>query len=153
MTEMTIWDFNKMLTRRLLAWAAVSVLAGLGWLQREDDYWRGVGMQFAAWGAVDAVIALIGRRQTQRREKNPAEAADTAVQAQEAANLRRLLGINTGLDVLYVLGGAWLARTRGAEDTQWRGHGHGIIVQGAFLFLFDLWHLWRLGKIKAPDRA
>jgi hypothetical protein len=58
----------------------------------------------------------------------------------EERSLRRLLLINTGLDVLYVVGGAVLALTLGVGDPTWRGHGWGIVVQGAFLFVFDLFH-------------
>lgn len=58
-----------------------------------------------------------------------------AVEAQERRNLRRLLWLNAGLDVLYVLGGLLLQRRQ-----HWRGHGWGIIIQGSFLFLFDLYH-------------
>ncbi|MBI1259787.1 MAG: hypothetical protein GC204_20155 [Chloroflexi bacterium] len=52
----------------------------------------------------------------------------------EAHNLRQLLWINTALDLLYVAGGRWLIR-RGKHGTGW-----GIVVQGMFLFLFDLLH-------------
>jgi hypothetical protein len=46
--------------------------------------------------------------------------------------------------VLYVLGGLWLARTKGEDDEFWRGSGWGIVVQGAFLFVFDLIHARQL---------
>jgi hypothetical protein len=62
------------------------------------------------------------------------------VLAREARNLRRILLINTGLDVLYVTGGIALALTLGADNPFWRGNGWGVVVQGGFLFAFDLFH-------------
>ena len=62
------------------------------------------------------------------------------VLAREARNLRRILLINTGLDVLYVTSGVALALTLGVDNPFWRGNGWGIVVQGGFLFCFDLLH-------------
>ncbi len=59
---------------------------------------------------------------------------------QEATQLRRLLWINTGLDALCMIGGLFLIRTKGHNDRQWWGQGLGIIIQGRFLFVFDLIH-------------
>ncbi|MBM4427863.1 MAG: hypothetical protein FJ031_11590 [Chloroflexi bacterium] len=67
---------------------------------------------------------------------------DTA--PKETANLKRILLINTALDVFYVAGGIALIFTLGAENPEWRGHGWGIIVQGGFLFFFDLFHALKL---------
>ena len=60
--------------------------------------------------------------------------------AREARKLRRLLWINTGLDVLYVTGGFVLLYTSGAQNPFAAGNGWGVIVQGGFLFVFDLLH-------------
>ncbi len=139
---MSIWDFNKRLTRRLLAWAVASVGLGARFLQQKDGYSQGLGTQFVGWGAVDGLIALVGGLLAGRRRSQPD--GDTPEQrSAEARNLSRILAINTLLDVGYVLGGWWLARTKGAADRTWRGHGRGIMVQGGFLFLFDLVH-WLL---------
>jgi hypothetical protein len=53
--------------------------------------------------------------------------------------LRNTLFINAGLDVLYVLGGAYMLSR--PEET-WRGGGLAIIIQGAFLLAFDLLHAY-----------
>ena len=58
----------------------------------------------------------------------------------EAGGLRRLLWINAGLDVLYVAGGLLLAFTLGRRSPFAAGSGWGIVLQGAFLFGFDLLH-------------
>lgn len=130
-----IWAFQQSLTSRLLAWSALSVIAGAG-LQVGNAFQRGFGVQAAGWGLIDALIAGIGRRSAMRKEPT----ATPALAAQEARRLRRLLWFNAGLDVLYVLGGLRLAQTKGRDNEHWRGHGWGIVVQGAFLLLFDVWH-------------
>lgn len=140
---MTIWEFSKQVSYRLLAWAGLSVFGGLGLIWGKRPFWRGVGVQCVGWGLVDAVIALVGRRSTRRKQR--AAETDPAAAGDERRSLARLLWINTGLDVFYVLGGVWLLRKRG-EEASWRGHGWGVIVQGAFLFFFDLWHALRLRR-------
>ena len=68
--------------------------------------------------------------------------------AEQARKLRRLLWLNAALDVGYVAGGWWFAHrfngAQGERDRSVRGHGYGIILQGAFLFLFDVIHALRL---------
>jgi hypothetical protein len=89
-------------------------------------FWRGVGQQAIGWGVIDALIALIAGRSTARSFSGP--------------TLRRILPINAALDVLYVLGGFIFAHTKGATDEKMRGQGWGIVLQGLFLFKFDLIH-------------
>ena len=57
-----IWDFQDALTRRLLLWSALSIAAGGILLLAGDAFWRGFGLQAVVWGAIDAGIALFGRR-------------------------------------------------------------------------------------------
>ncbi|MCC6615742.1 MAG: hypothetical protein IT320_19890 [Anaerolineae bacterium] len=56
----------------------------------------------------------------------------------EGNNLRRLLWINAGLDILYMIGGWWT--TLRARKPWLRGVGLGVILQGLALFIFDLFH-------------
>jgi carboxylesterase len=139
-----IWDFQDALTRRLLLWSALSVAAGALMLIFGDAFWRGFGLQAVVWGAIDAGIAFFGRRASGKRRL--AHLGGPSIAEREAANLRRLLWINTGLDVLYVVGGIVLIYTIGQDDPFARGNGWGIVVQGAFLFLFDLLHALAVPK-------
>lgn len=129
-----IWDFQDTLSRRLLLWSALSAVAGAALLLTGGDFWRGFGVQALVWGAVDAAIAWFGQRSAARRRARGPHSAEAL--AREAAKLRRLLWINTGLDVLYVAGGLALLYTLGAQDRFAAGNGWGIIVQGGFLFFF-----------------
>jgi len=132
-----IWAFQEVLSRRLQLWALLSMLAGLPLLFSGSPFWRGFGIQAELWGAFEAAVALFGERQARRQSALPSTQEQ---RAQETQRLRRLLWLNTGLDVLYVAGGLALALTLGAGDPSWRGHGWGIVTQGGFLFLFDLFH-------------
>lgn len=133
-----IWDFQDTLSRRLLLWSALSIAAGVGLLAFGDPFWRGFGLQALVWGAIDAAIALFGQRAAAKRRARGPHGPDAL--AREARNLRRLLWINTGLDVLYVAGGFVLLYTIGAQNPFAAGNGWGIILQGGFLFIFDLLH-------------
>ena len=121
-------------------WSGLSVGAGVVLFLAGVPFWSGFGVQAAAWGTIDAAIALFGGGAARRRRASMTDPLDDALLRREGRNLRRLLLINTGLDVLYVAGGVALALTFGAGDPTWRGHGWGIVVQGAFLFAFDLFH-------------
>lgn len=139
---MDIWSFQIRLTRRLLAWAGASAVLGVLMLVPADSFWRGLGVQFLAWGLVDAAIAWLGRHRAYARQARLS--SEYGAEIDESHRLARLLWLNAGLDGLYVLGGVLLAYRPGASDPFWLGGGLGIVVQGAFLFLFDWSHARRL---------
>lgn len=155
-----IWQFQDALTRRLTWWSIGSILSGAWMLwgvplmQAEPSLrslfnpvvepWRGMGVQFLAWGGIDLAIAVFGAAGTRRRKSKLTPAELIAAQAQERTNLARILWINTSLDVLYVIGGLTLAYTLGAANLFWWGGGWGIVIQGGFLFFFDLFHALKL---------
>jgi carboxylesterase len=132
-----LWDFQDVLSRRLLLWSAISMLIGGALLLVGTPFWRGFGLQALLWGAIDAAIAALGLRNTARQR---AAAHDAASIERAARRLQRLLWVNTGLDVLYIGGGILLVLTLGWEDLFLCGAGWGIVIQGSFLFIFDLIH-------------
>jgi hypothetical protein len=119
---------------RLLVWGAASVLAGtsiIAWLRigtRRSALLQHFAIQAVLWGAIEAVIAL--RLLTRL----------TVRDVTSATQLDRLLWLNVGLDLGYVLVGlalttvAWkLGRRFGLM-----GAGLSIVVQGSALALLDL---------------
>ncbi len=138
-----IWDFEKLVSRRLLLWAVPSALAGATLVLFGNPFWRAFGIQALAWGAVDGLIAWFGLLRLRQKAQS---AASFSEEAHEAARLRKILWINTALDVLYVAGGVALAAFLGPGSDFWRGAGWGIILQGGFLYLFDLMH-----ALRTPD--
>lgn len=132
--------FGRTVSQRLLLWSALSMAGGALLWRRGGPFWRGFGIQAVGWGAIDALIAASGLRPGQQPSPEPVRAA---------RKLRRLLWFNAALDVGYMAGGAWLARSKGRTDAQWRGQGWGIVVQGAFLFVFDVVHALRVPRDSA----
>lgn len=144
-----IWSFQRRLTHRLMAWALSSMAVGaaLLWIGHTPAA-RAAGMQALGWGAVDAAIALGGQSSAERKQGRAMPVDEIA----HARTLRRLLWVNAGLDVLYVTGGLRLARAR--QGSARRGHGIGILIQGAFLLIFDLIHALRIPAVENPvERA
>lgn len=139
----TVWQLYNLISKRLLRWSALSVLSGIAAMLLGGTYilnlpfLRGFGIQAIGWGLIDALIAQGGQWLANRRRGERSEAENDE---REARKLRRLLLVNTALDVFYVSGGLILAFTWGARDPNWRGHGWGIVAQGLFLFFFDLFH-------------
>ena len=127
-------QFQRTISNRLLAWSVLSIAGGALLQLARSPFWRAFGQQAIGWGAIDAALALFGRRGLEKKVQRgypPVEAA------KDLHNLRRVLWFNAGLDVLYMLGGLVLLRR---DDETQRGHGAGILVQGLFLFKFDLIH-------------
>lgn len=138
-----LWTFQTAITRRLTAWSLFSILSGAGMLLA-GEFWRGMGVQFLAWGAIDLAIAGFGALGTRRRYDRLDAEERLRVQPQERARLARILWVNAGLDVLYVAGGIALTLTLGQSDAFWRGGGWGIVLQGGFLLVFDVFHALKL---------
>ncbi len=143
-----VWQFQEALTERLLRWGLLSVGGGAALALRGASSQRGLGTQCVAWGAVDVLLAIFGMRRSRRRAAAPA-AHTPAEQARERRTVRRILEVNAGLDVLYVLAGVILVRTKGRNDRFWRGSGWGVALQGLFLLGFDLLHAWQLSDGRA----
>ncbi len=121
----------------LLGWGLLSSIVGLVTLCTQKAFWKQFGLQALTWGAIDAALALFGLAGANKKEERHALGElDEQDVVKEAYGFHRILLLNTGLDVLYVVGGAWLLhRFQGRSDRQ--GMGVGVIVQGLWLFLFD----------------
>jgi hypothetical protein len=97
------------------------------YFHRMNVYWNLVNLGFAGIGLLNS-------------KANPdTETLSQAVRRHET--MKQFLLLNTGLDVAYVVGGAYLIE-RGRNQTDDRdrltGYGKSIIVQGGFLLAFDL---------------
>jgi hypothetical protein len=124
------------------AWALLNLLLS-GWLVMRTParlprhYFHQMNI---GWGAVNAVLATWGIVQAR-----PLSAAGfTLAQSLQAQfDFEKLLLVNVGLDVAYLVVGAWLrARAAAATEPEQRperllGFGQSVAVQGAFLLAFD----------------
>ncbi|UFH53361.1 DUF6992 family protein [Spirosoma sp. KNUC1025] len=90
------------------------------------------------WNLVNLGIAGAGLLGSRKRTTDSETLAD-AVRKHE--NMKQILLINAGLDVAYVVGGAYLrerAESHPDKADQLRGYGKSIMAQGGFLLAFDL---------------
>jgi hypothetical protein len=124
----------------------ISIFGGLILQIPRSRFSNGIGIQFSAWGLIDAIIAVFGERAAKKRAAQLPDPLSSEITDRESRKLYKVLLVNTGLDVGYMLGGSAVTLTKGKTDPGWRGHGIGIIIQGAFLFFFDLVHMLLIGR-------
>ena len=120
-------------------WAVGNIAAG-SILQAnrtgEDQYFHRMN---AYWNGVNLILAGSGLYTALTTDPGGFDLAESIVQQQR---IEKILLFNAGLDVGYMLGGAYLMeRARRPDQEQperLRGFGRSIVLQGAFLFAFDL---------------
>jgi len=105
------------------------------------NFWHFFGIQALVWGTIDAIIAWVGLRRVGKRLGKPSTIQD---EEKEADKIRKLLWINSALDMVYIAAGVAMLYFGGSETAFWRGSGWGVIAQGAFLYIFDIWHAIRV---------
>lgn len=128
--------YQRRALRPLLSWGIGSSVAG-ALLLLVPGFWRHFGVQAAAWGVIDVLLAMAGRRRALLKAEELAHGdLDAATVAREAESFRNLLAFNGGLDLLYIAVGLAVA-ARYADRPDRKGLGLGIAAQGAFLLAFD----------------
>jgi hypothetical protein len=142
-----IYDFQRKLSRRLLVWGAGSTAVGaVVGLLLPRPFVRGAALHAVVWGVINVAIALWGLHLARRgSRKYPDEYRDVA----DGLRLRRLLVVNSFLDIGYITAGAGLIVFFHANDFL-LGNGIGIVLQALFLLFFDFIHAWRLPKTTPP---
>ncbi len=138
-----IYAYSDLVSERLMTWAQWSTIVGLMISTSRSQFNKGFASQMISWGVIDGLIAYFGNRSSQKRRQQPDGYAQEVL-AEQTRNLRLALWINAGLDVMYVITGFLLAGRSKKKMT--RGIGWGIVVQGGFLFLFDLYHALTLDE-------
>lgn len=120
-------------------WSAVNITSGLI-LSRQTEGWESrFHTSNALWNTVNASLALGGLWRL--RNEKPSGNLVSAVNKLHAAEKAFLF--NTGLDLAYVAAGFYLteaAKNQAAADRKdlFLGAGRSLMLQGAFLFVFDL---------------
>ena len=100
---------------------------------------RGFWQMNVYWNLVNVAIAGYGLWSARRLDRTMTTARDLE---REQRSLEQFLWLNVGLDVAYLLAG-WAFLERGARQSapesaaRWTGFGRSLLVQGAFLLLFD----------------
>jgi hypothetical protein len=112
-------------------------LSGVMMTQTEGSTYHFHQMNLA-WNGVNLAIAGLGYLGT-RREKISDFDLNKTIKAQY--QIQKVLLFNSGLDVAYMVGGAYLlerAKNDIENEARWTGFGQSLILQGGFLLVFDL---------------
>lgn len=119
-------------------WAVGNMVLGTSLMNSKSGSERYFHMMNAGWNVVNLGLATAGYISAIK-----ADPASFDFQATVAAqqSFQKILLFNAGLDVGYMLGGLYLIeRSKNTENNPERlkGFGQSIILQGGFLFAFDL---------------
>lgn len=136
----------------VFGWGVASALAGgvLAIALRDEPEWLSFGLTTAAFGAIDAGLALgmVDLSGSEREAidvgrlgdlSDPEAILDESIAAQRKAG--QIFALNFGLDVAYIASGIlmfFLGRAQDPDEGLLTGSGIAMISQGAFLFAFDL---------------
>jgi hypothetical protein len=120
------------------SWALGNMAIGAIRLGQTTGEQRAFQQMQIGWNAVNLGIASIGYLSALHTDFS---AWDTYQSVHEHYKMQKILLFNAGLDVGYMLGGAYLME-RGKREVKnaerLRGFGRSILLQGAFLFVFDV---------------
>lgn len=120
----------------LAAWAGANMIQGSisasnakgsdHYFHQMNAYWNTVNLAVAGIGLWAAKKQLTGAHTQERNWK-------------EQQKLEKLLLLNTGLDAAYIMTGLYL-KERGNRllSDQPTGYGNSLVLQGAFLLVFDI---------------
>ena len=119
-------------------WAGANITAGsIGWATAQQPELKAFHQMNVMWNAVNLGLAVPGYL----RARNKKAVLSLSQTLSEQQKTERIFLFNTGLDVAYMTAGFLLrsmALNNQAKADQLNGFGNGLILQGSFLFAFDL---------------
>ena len=119
-------------------WALANISVGTyGWSQNsgQRQYFHQMNLFWNTVNLAIAGVALYSNYSTDYMAMQPGELME------KQANFQRILLINAGLDVGYMGAGLLLRHLSPRypkNEARLMGYGNSVILQGAFLFVFDL---------------
>jgi hypothetical protein len=130
---------NKKLMIGLGSWATANFIAsGIGWATTvpngEASYFHQMNVM---WNTVNIGLAIPGYLKAKKASSTLTFAETVRKQHQT----EKIFLINTGFDVGYMASGLILrseAKSNLEKQKQYNGYGNSLLMQGGFLFLFDL---------------
>ena len=141
----SLTDFNRDRLARtrnsmwvLGGWGAANLAVGAIGLRRAQGENRAFHQMNLAWGAVNLGLAATGWWTAAHTDPT---AFDLYQTVRQHHRLQKIFLFNAGLDLGYMAGGLWLrerAKTTGHRPERLRGYGRSMLLQGAFLFVFDV---------------
>jgi hypothetical protein len=144
-TAQSLEQFNKernQTDKRLMiglgSWATTNFIAsGIGWATvptAEAHYFHQMNVM---WNTVNIGLAIPGYLKA--KKANTSLSFSETIRTQHQTE--KIFLINTGLDIGYMAGGLLLrseAKTNSDKQDQFNGYGSSLLLQGGFLFVFDI---------------
>ena len=122
------------------AWGLGNLLVGASLGATRSGVEQNFHIMNAGWGGVNLLIAGLGYKKAMAEN----QVWDLATTLNEQAGMEKLLLINAGLDVAYVMTGFFLRERALRHESgtssydRLKGFGNSLLLQGGFLFAFDL---------------
>ncbi len=119
-------------------WALANMATGTYGSLRYSGEQKYFHQMNAAWNLINAGIATYALFDIAGTDVSLFSGAEVM---QEQFKTERIFLINAGLDILYMAGGAWMihaSEKNAKRPGLLKGYGQSVILQGGFLFLFDL---------------
>ena len=131
-------DIDKKLMLTLTTWSSANIIASsIGWASAGNGEAKYFHQMNVMWSAINIGLALPGYFKA--RNSNSQISLGNTLRKQSETEQAFLF--NTGLDIAYVTAG-FLLKSEGKHNipkqAQFNGFGNGLLLQGGFLFLFDL---------------
>ncbi len=125
-------DLDKNLMLALGTWATANIAVGTyGWISSEESEYRYFHMSNTLWNTVNLGLAIPGYIQSKKVDA----IVDRNLVLDQQRKTERIFLINSGLDVGYICAGLLLS---GSGNYKLSGVGKSLVLQGGFLFAFDL---------------
>lgn len=122
----------------LTSWSGVNLVgSGIGWATASNDEMKYFHQMNVFWNTVNLGLAIPGWISAAKGESN----LSLAETIQETHRTERIYLLNAGLDVGYMATGMWFrseAKSNIDNPELFRGYGNSLLIQGGFLFVFDL---------------
>lgn len=121
----------------LLSWGALNTALGaVGRFTTDDRRLQGFWEMNLGWGLVNSGLAIAS---LVAGGADPETRGALGASLEASNDLAMVFWVNTGLDVAYMAAGAWLwERGNARSEPRTVGFGQSLVVQGAFLFVFDM---------------
>lgn len=134
-------DFSKINEGLMVTLGSYAVsnfaISGAGYFLSEEESTRRFHEMNVMWNTVNLGLAVPGYL---KARKNAGSFSQQEMLVQQRKTEQVFL-INTGLDMGYMVAGYYMrtdAENRGDRAALFRGYGNSLMLQGGFLFAFDL---------------
>ena len=139
--DLTTWNQKRLQRNKigmivLGSWAIAHIGTGVSLRGSSEGSMRHFHEMNIYWNLVNLGLAGVG---VYAAVSGEAEGLSLAESMNEQQKMEKILLFNAGLDIGYILGGLYMIeRSKRSDSQRLKGFGQSVVLQGAFLFIFDL---------------